>query len=145
MLDSGFPSQTFSGVRFALVGFSSIDGNKLRSKLLGCGGIDVGQSSQTCTHLIVDKLVYDDPICVDARSSGKVVVTRSWVDHSFDVGMLIDEKSVLYRPLRDLNGIPGAKSLVVCLTGYQHQDREDIMVCAWGSFNFAEERSLQRE
>lgn len=37
---------------------------------------------------------------------------------------------VLYRPLRDLNGIPGAKSFIVCLTGYQRQDREDIMVCA---------------
>lgn len=35
----------------------------------------------------------------------------------------------MYRPLRDLNGIPGSKSLIVCLTGYQRQDREDIMVC----------------
>ncbi|CAA2940283.1 Hypothetical predicted protein [Olea europaea subsp. europaea] len=33
----------------------------------------------------------------------------------------------MYRPLRALNGIPGAKSLVVCLTGYQRQDRDDIM------------------
>ena len=32
-------------------------------------------------------------------------------------------------PLRDLEGIPGAKSLIVCLTGYQRQDRDDIMVC----------------
>ncbi|CAA7013127.1 unnamed protein product [Microthlaspi erraticum] len=128
MPESGFPSPTFSSVRFALAGFSSIDGNKLRSKLLDGGGTDVGQYNETCTHLIVDKLVYDDPLCVAARSSGKVVVTRSWVDHSFDVGMLVDAKSILYRPLKDLNGIPGAKSLVVCLTGYQHQDREDIMM-----------------
>lgn len=35
----------------------------------------------------------------------------------------------MYRPLKDLNGIPGSKSLIVCLTGYQRQDREDIMVC----------------
>jgi topoisomerase (DNA) II binding protein 1 len=34
----------------------------------------------------------------------------------------------MYRPLKDLNGIPGAKSLVICLTGYQRQDRDDIMV-----------------
>ncbi|CAH2072055.1 unnamed protein product [Thlaspi arvense] len=133
MLESGFPSKTFSGVRFALVGFNPIDGNSLRSKLLSGGGVDAGQHSQTCTHLIVDKLVYDDPVCAAARSSGKVVVTGSWVDHSFDIGMLIDANSVsprnkvLYRPLRDLNGIPGSDSLVVCLTGYQRQDREDIM------------------
>lgn len=36
---------------------------------------------------------------------------------------------IMYRPLRDLNGIPGAKSLIICLTGYQRQDRDDIMVC----------------
>lgn len=35
----------------------------------------------------------------------------------------------MYRPLRDLNGIPGAKGLIMCLTGYQRQDRDDIMVC----------------
>lgn len=34
----------------------------------------------------------------------------------------------MYRPLQDLNGIPGAKYLVVCLTGYQRHDRDDIMV-----------------
>lgn len=36
---------------------------------------------------------------------------------------------IMYRPLKDLNGIHGANSLVMCLTGYQRQDREDIMVC----------------
>ncbi|KFK30769.1 hypothetical protein AALP_AA6G023800 [Arabis alpina] len=126
-MDSGFPSKTFSGVRFALAGFNTTDGNALRSKLLSGGGVDVGHYNQTCTHLIVDMLIYDDPICVAARSNGKVVVTGSWVDHSFDIGMLIDSNSVLYRPAKDLNGIPGAKRLVVCLTGYQRQDREDIM------------------
>lgn len=34
----------------------------------------------------------------------------------------------MYRPLKDLKGIPGAKNLIVCLTGYQRQDRDDIMV-----------------
>lgn len=34
----------------------------------------------------------------------------------------------MYRPLKDLNGIPGAKNTVICLTGYQRQDRDDIMV-----------------
>lgn len=36
---------------------------------------------------------------------------------------------IMYRPLRDLNGIEGAERLIVCLTGYQRQDRDDIMVC----------------
>ncbi|KAM0052800.1 putative clathrin/coatomer adaptor, adaptin-like, armadillo-like helical [Helianthus debilis subsp. tardiflorus] len=35
---------------------------------------------------------------------------------------------VMYVPVRDLNGILGATSLVICLTGYQREDREDIMV-----------------
>lgn len=35
----------------------------------------------------------------------------------------------MYRPVKDLNGIPGAKSLVACLTGYHGQDRDDVMVC----------------
>ncbi|KAH0933625.1 hypothetical protein HID58_010742, partial [Brassica napus] len=126
-MESGLPCMTFSGVRFALVGFNPTDANTVRSKLMSGGGVDAGQYSQEYTHLIVDKLVYDDPVCVAARSSGKVVVTGSWVHHSFDAGMLIDANSVLYRPLRDLDGIPGAKSLIVCLTGYQRQDREDIM------------------
>ncbi|XP_010456981.1 PREDICTED: BRCT domain-containing protein At4g02110-like [Camelina sativa] len=127
MQESGFNPKTFLGVRFALVGFNPTHGNSLRSKLVSGGGVDVGQCSQSCTHLIVDKLVYDDPICVAARSSGKVVVTGSWVGHSFDTGMLVHANSVLYKPLRDLNGVPGSKTLVVCLTGYQGQDREDIM------------------
>ncbi|AEE82125.1 unnamed protein product [Arabidopsis thaliana] len=125
--DSGLPPKTYSGVKFALVGFNPIHGNSLRSKLVSGGGVDVGQFTQSCTHLIVDKLLYDDPICVAARNSGKVVVTGSWVDHSFDIGMLDNANSILYRPLRDLNGIPGSKALVVCLTGYQGHDREDIM------------------
>lgn len=36
---------------------------------------------------------------------------------------------IIYRPLKDLNGIPGAKDLIVCLTGYQRHDRDDVMVC----------------
>ncbi|KAA8549098.1 hypothetical protein F0562_000782 [Nyssa sinensis] len=67
------------------------------------------------------------PICVATRRDGKTLVTGLWVDHSVDIGMPVDPTSIMYRPLRDLNGILGAKSLVVCLTGYQRQDRDDIM------------------
>ena len=35
---------------------------------------------------------------------------------------------IIYRPLKDLNGIPGAKDLIVYLAGYQRPDRDDIMV-----------------
>jgi len=34
----------------------------------------------------------------------------------------------MYRPPKDLDGIPGAKGLIMCLTGYLRQDRDDIMV-----------------
>ncbi|KAL2540443.1 BRCT domain-containing protein [Abeliophyllum distichum] len=121
------PSKTFIGVRFVLLGFDSIEKDKTRSKLLECGGFDSGDYGPDCTHVIVEKLIYDDPLCITARRDGKTLVTALWVDHSFDVGMPVDPTSVMYRPLRALNGIPGAKSLVVCLTGYQRQDRDDIM------------------
>ncbi|OMO63967.1 hypothetical protein CCACVL1_22146 [Corchorus capsularis] len=124
MLESDTPSKTFLGVRFCLFGFDSIDERQVRVKLIGGGGVG---DSQNCTHVIVDKIVYDDPICVAARNDGKTVVTGLWVDHSFDIGMAVDATSVMYQPLRDLNGIPGAENLIICLTGYQRQDRDDIM------------------
>ncbi|KAE8669483.1 Heat shock protein DnaJ with tetratricopeptide repeat isoform 1 [Hibiscus syriacus] len=127
MLESDTPSKTFLGVRFCLYGFDPVNEREIREKLITGGGVGVGQYSRNCTHLIVDKIVYDDPVCVAALNDGKTVVTGLWVDHSSDVGMPVDATSVMYRPLRDLNGIPGAESLIVCLTGYQKQDRDDIM------------------
>ncbi|XP_057473417.1 BRCT domain-containing protein At4g02110-like [Actinidia eriantha] len=120
-------SKTFIGVRFVLLGFDPVNAQKARSKLMNGGGVDVFQYGPNCTHVIVDKLIYDDPVCAAAQTDGKVLVTELWVDHSFDIGMPVDPTSVLYTPLRDLEGIPGAKSLIVCLTGYQRQDRDDIM------------------
>ncbi|XWS31806.1 hypothetical protein CRYUN_Cryun23aG0107800 [Craigia yunnanensis] len=127
MLESDTPSKTFLGVRFCLYGFDPVSEHKVRVKLIDGGGVGVGQYSQNCTHVIVDKIVYDDPVCVAARNDGKTVVTGLWVDHSFDIGMPVDATSIMYKPLSDLNGIPGAKSLIICLTGYQRQDRDDIM------------------
>ncbi|KAM7527004.1 hypothetical protein LguiB_030414 [Lonicera macranthoides] len=120
-------SKTFRGVRFILLGFDPIKRSEVLSKLLDGGGVDVGQYCPNCTHVIVDKLVYDEPVCVAARSDGKILVNTLWVEHSFDVGMPVDASNIMYRPLKGLTGIPGAKSLIVCLTGYQRQDREDIM------------------
>ncbi|KAL7151098.1 hypothetical protein ABFS83_04G008200 [Erythranthe nasuta] len=121
------PSKTFHGVRFILLGFDSDKEDEIRSKLLEGGGVDAVNYGPGCNYVIVDKLVYGDPVCIAARRDGKRLVTSLWVDHSSDVGMPVDHISVMYRPLKDLNGIPGAKSLVVCLTGYQRQDRDDIM------------------
>ncbi|KAI3773192.1 hypothetical protein L6452_04396 [Arctium lappa] len=120
-------SQVFLGIRFVLLGFDSIKKAEVLRKLVNGGGVDASQYGPNCTHVIVDKLAYDDPICVAARRDGKILVSGLWVDHSFDVGVPVDTTSVMYKPVRDLNGIPGAKSLVICLTGYQREDREDIM------------------
>ncbi|KAL5700303.1 hypothetical protein ACHQM5_025763 [Ranunculus cassubicifolius] len=121
------PSKLFNGLHFVLHGFDPIQLAKVRSKLVSGGGVDLGQYGPRCTHLIVGTTVYDDSACVVARADGKTVISSLWVDHCIDVGMLIDASSVLYRPVKDLNGIPGAKSLSICLTGYQRQDRDDIM------------------
>lgn len=43
-------------------------------------------------------------------------------------GVLMSYLQILYCPVKDLNGIPGSKSLHICLTGYQRQERDDIMV-----------------
>ncbi|XP_043721345.1 BRCT domain-containing protein At4g02110-like [Telopea speciosissima] len=117
----------FIGVRFVLIGFDPVIEAKIRSKLVSGGGVDVGEYGPSCTHVIVDNIVNDAFVCVAARNDGKTLVTGLWVDHSFDIGMPADANLILYRPVKDLNGIPGAKSLYVCLTGYQRQDREDIM------------------
>ncbi|KAM1517153.1 hypothetical protein PS2_020032 [Malus domestica] len=55
-----------------------------------CDGEDVVQYFSNCTHIIVDKIVYDDLVCVDARNGAKTLVTTLWVHHSFDVGLPID-------------------------------------------------------
>ncbi|XP_050376405.1 BRCT domain-containing protein At4g02110 [Argentina anserina] len=119
--------KTFVGVRFFLLGFDPMNERQVRSKLVDCGGTDVGIYSPNCTHIIVDRITYDHPVCGAARKEGKTVVTALWVHHSFDVGMLLDAAAIIYRPLKHLNGIPGAKNLLICLTGYQGQDRDDIM------------------
>lgn len=41
-------------------------------------------------------VVQDDPMCVAARTDGKVLVTGLWVDHSFDIGMPVDPTSVSF-------------------------------------------------
>ncbi|OWM80069.1 BRCT domain-containing protein At4g02110 [Punica granatum] len=128
MLESPSPPKPFLGVSFFLIGFDPDTHRKIRAKLVSSGGVDAGQCGPNCTHVIVGRIVYDDPICVAARNDGKVVVTGLWVDHSYDIGMPADTSSIMYKPVRDLNGIPGAKDLVMCLTGYQRQDREDIMM-----------------
>ncbi|KAM3235415.1 hypothetical protein P3L10_015451 [Capsicum annuum] len=77
----------------------------IRSKLLEGGGVDVTEYGPDCTHLILDRTVYDDPICVAARRDGKVLVTNLWVEHSFDVGMVVDHLSNLAgRGCREASG-----------------------------------------
>ncbi|QHN76947.1 hypothetical protein HN51_054400 [Arachis hypogaea] len=127
MLGTSDQSEVFCGVHFVLFGFSPEDETEVRFKLVNGGAVDEGKYSGSCTHVIVDKIIYDDPVCIAARNDGKTVVTKLWVDHSSDIAMPVDASSVMYRPLKDLNGIPGAQNLVVCLTGYLRQDRDDIM------------------
>ncbi|KAL5996342.1 hypothetical protein ACLOJK_026419 [Asimina triloba] len=85
----------------------------------------------TCYRIGADYICFwtlqDDPICVAARSDGKTLVTDLWVVDSLDLGRLADVNRILYRPVRDLKGIPGAALLHICLTGYQRQERDDIM------------------
>ncbi|KAH1136239.1 hypothetical protein GLYMA_10G014100v4 [Glycine max] len=128
MMEATYPSPMFRGVRFVLRGFNPVAQNQIRFKLANGGGVDVGQYGGSCTHVIVDNVAYDDPVCVAARNDRKTVVTALWVEHSADIGMPVDATSqVMYRPLKDLDGIPGAKDLIMCLTGYLRQDRDDIM------------------
>ncbi|XP_074359470.1 uncharacterized protein LOC141698603 isoform X1 [Apium graveolens] len=65
-------------------------------------------------------------LCVDksAQVSSKLKLQLFPVDETSRRAL----EKVMYRPIRDLKGIPSAKSLVVCLNGYQRQDRDDIMI-----------------
>ncbi|CAL4922272.1 unnamed protein product [Urochloa decumbens] len=117
----------FDGVRFFLVGFESDVESQYRSDMERRGGADAGPSGDGCTHVVVSNLVYDDPRCVAARAEGKKVVNGFWVDDSLESGVLADADRVIYWPVRHFEGIPGAQSLLVCLTGYQKNYRQYIM------------------
>ncbi|KAF0910110.1 hypothetical protein E2562_001338 [Oryza meyeriana var. granulata] len=117
----------FAGVRFVLVGFDPLSESQYRSELVRRAGVDARRLGNGCTHVIVYGYVYDDPVCVAARAEGKKVVTELWVDDSLDRGVLAHADRALYWPVRDLKGIAGGESLHICLTGYQRNDREDIM------------------
>ncbi|KAK6941068.1 BRCT domain [Dillenia turbinata] len=120
-------TQIFQDVRFVLLGFDPVKQQKVRSDLISGGGVEIGRYCKDSSHIIVDKLIYDDPVCDAARKDGKIVVTGLWVEHSSEAGAPLDISSIMYRPVRDLNGIPGAKSLIMCLTGYQKPFRDDVM------------------
>ncbi|XP_047967846.1 BRCT domain-containing protein At4g02110-like isoform X1 [Salvia hispanica] len=128
------PSKVFVGIRFVLFGFDSVREDEVRAKLLEGGAVDSVNYGPDCNHVIVDNLLYDDPICAAARRDGKILVIGKWVDDCFYGGMLVDP-TVMYWPVRDPSGIPAAKSLVMCLTGYLGQDRDDIknMVALMGA------------
>uniref|UniRef100_A0A803M7K8 BRCT domain-containing protein n=1 Tax=Chenopodium quinoa TaxID=63459 RepID=A0A803M7K8_CHEQI len=72
------------------------------------------------------QILEDDPICVTARRDKKTLVTIIWLKDSLRYGEPIGIGNIMYRPLKDLNGIPGANKLIICLTGYQGMDREDM-------------------
>uniref|UniRef100_A0A1D1YQN3 BRCT domain-containing protein At4g02110 n=1 Tax=Anthurium amnicola TaxID=1678845 RepID=A0A1D1YQN3_9ARAE len=120
-------AEVFAGVRFVLFGFDSVSEKQYRAELVRKGGVDVGRYDGSCTHVIVSGRVYDDPVCVAARNDGKTVVTELWIEDSVDFAALVDPNKILYRPVRDLNGIPGSESFFICLTGYQRQERDNIM------------------
>ncbi|XP_048554547.1 BRCT domain-containing protein At4g02110-like [Triticum urartu] len=126
--DGDGDDRLLAGVRFALVGFDPASESQYRSEMVRRGGADAGgHGAAGCTHVVVFGLVYDDPVCVAAREGGKKVVNELWVDDSLDAGVIADADRVLYKPVRDLDGIPGSQSLNICLTGYQKNGREDIM------------------
>ncbi|XP_039129847.1 LOW QUALITY PROTEIN: BRCT domain-containing protein At4g02110 [Dioscorea cayenensis subsp. rotundata] len=128
MLAAGQGSdKIFAGVRFVLCGFDSVSEVQYRSEIVRRGGVDVGRYDSNCTHVIVSGRVSDDPVCIAARKDGITLVSELWVDDCIDFGTLADPNRVLYKPVKDLNGIPGSESLTICLTGYQRQDRDDIM------------------
>ncbi|XP_077218708.1 transcription coactivator isoform X2 [Tasmannia lanceolata] len=122
-----YPNKIFLGIRFVLFGFDSISQSQYHSELVNAGGIDVGRYDPSCTHVIVHNRVYDDPVCIAARGDGKTLVTDLWVEDSLDFGRLADPSRILYKPVKNLEGIPGSASLYICLTGYQKQERDDIM------------------
>ncbi|KAL9239749.1 hypothetical protein vseg_014042 [Gypsophila vaccaria] len=117
----------FDGIRFHLAGFDPISHSQVKSRIVCCGGVYVANYSPLCTHVIVYNLLLDDPICVAAKRDEKALVTDLWITHSFEAGMLADTSSVMYRPAKEPNGIPGANKLVISLTGFQGARRLDIM------------------
>eukprot|EP00250_Pteridium_aquilinum_P005300 c15414_g1_i1 orf=516-4046(-) len=118
----------FAGVLFLLSGFDPPTQIQLSAALEQHGGVNVGEYDGSCTHVIVSRtFLWDDPVCAAARKDGKCLSTELWVSDCLDLGVITDVNHVIYRPLRDSQGILGSKNLVVCLTGYQGQARRNVM------------------
>ncbi|MCO5557873.1 hypothetical protein L7F22_011445 [Adiantum nelumboides] len=113
---------------FLLPGFDLSTQSQLSEALLQHGGVSVGEYNGSCTHVIVPRtFLWDDPVCAAARKDGKYLCSEIWVSDCLELGVIADANHVVYRPLRDAQGIPGTKNLVVCLTGYQGSARRNVM------------------
>ncbi|CAO2818743.1 unnamed protein product [Amaranthus hypochondriacus] len=123
-----FNTSIFTGLRFFLAGFTPQQYLQVKSNLTADGGVVVEEYGPDCTHVIVHNLVIDDPVCVAAIKDGKILVTSLWADHSLEAGGPVETDNIMYRPVKELTGIPGANKLVICLTGYQGPERDDIMI-----------------
>ncbi|MFS7920060.1 putative allantoinase [Helianthus anomalus] len=52
------PSQVFNGIRFVLLGYDPLKNSQVSLKFVNGGAVNVGKYGPNCTHVIVDKLVY---------------------------------------------------------------------------------------
>ncbi|KAI5070305.1 hypothetical protein GOP47_0014648 [Adiantum capillus-veneris] len=122
------PPPLFAGVFFLLSGFDPSTQSQLEEALEQHGGVNVGEYNGSCTHVIVPRtFLWDDPVCAATRKDGKCLCSEIWVSDCLEHGVIADVNHVVYRPLRDSQGIPGTKNLVVCLTGYQGSARRNVM------------------
>ncbi|XP_056686266.1 BRCT domain-containing protein At4g02110 isoform X2 [Spinacia oleracea] len=130
-----YGSSIFFGLRLFLAGFTPQQYLLDKSRIISEGGVVFDEYSPDCTHVVVQNIALDDPICVTARRDGKTVVTNVWLNDSLEYGELLGIGNILYKPPKALTGIPGANELVICLTGYQGLPREDLkmMVSVMGA------------
>ncbi|MCO5608050.1 hypothetical protein L7F22_062254 [Adiantum nelumboides] len=121
-------SPLFANIFFLLSGFDPSTQSQLSEALLQHGGVSVDEYNGSCTHVIVPRtFLWNDPMCAAARKDGKCLCSEIWVSDCLELGVIADVNHVVYRPLRDAQGIPGTKNLVVCLTGYQGSARRNVM------------------
>ncbi|CAM6095045.1 unnamed protein product [Calypogeia fissa] len=117
----------FLGLRFLLTGFEGDKEKRIVEEIGENGGQICKQYDASCTHVVVFKLPLNDPLCCAARDDGKALVTDFWITDALETNSLVDISNVLYRPLKEVDGIEGSKKLCICLTGYQGLARRNIM------------------
>ncbi|KAM0886408.1 hypothetical protein ACQ4PT_029696 [Festuca glaucescens] len=114
----------FPNMRFKLF---DINADKLEKAIENEGGVCV-RNIDNATHLVVNTktITFSEGLCEASRRYRIPVVTKFWVDQALKFKELPDYTKVIYRPSKQIDGIPGCSSFKIASKGYTKHEYEEI-------------------